>query len=80
MRAVRRRDEFKEAGASARIVFNGVSMMSADRPGRGSAAGEDDRGRAARRRRIGKVHRSSKGGAQVFGVHAGVGAQRQNGD
>jgi len=80
MRSVWRRDEFKEAGASARTVFIGVSMMLADRSGRGSAAGEGDRGRAARRRRIGKVHRSSKGGARVLGVHAGVGAQRQNGD
>jgi len=80
MRSVWRGDEFKEAGASARIAFSGVSMMSTDRPGRGSAAGVGDRGRAARRRRIGAVHRSSKGGARVFGVHAGVGAQRQNGD
>jgi hypothetical protein len=78
MRSVWRRDEFKEAGASARIVFNGVSMMLADRPGHRSAAGQG--GRAARRRRIGAVHRSSKGGARILGVHAGVGAQRRNGN
>ena len=55
-------------------------MMLADRRRRGPAAGESDLGRAARRQEIDRVHQSSKGGAQVFGVHAGVGAREQNGD
>jgi hypothetical protein len=88
-RSAGRRDELKGAGASVRIDFIGVSMTFPDRPRHGSTAKEsglghaargDAKARGARRREIDWVHHSSKGGAQVFGVHAGVAARGQNGD
>jgi hypothetical protein len=89
MRSAGRSDKFKGAGASLRIVFIGVSAVFPDRPRHGLAAQDGHRRRAAglganargaRRREIEVVHHSSKGGAQVFGIHAGVGAREQNGD
>ena len=84
-----RPDKFKEAATSARIVSIGVSMVFRDRPRQGLAAQDGDRRRAAcwgvkargaPRQEIDGVHYSSKGGAQVLGIHAGVGAHERNGD
>jgi hypothetical protein len=55
-------------------------MVFPDRARRGLAAQDGERRPGAPQRGIDKVHHSSKGGALVFGVHAGVGARKQNGD
>ena len=64
-------------------------MVFRDRPRHGLAAQDGDRRRAARwgvkargapRQEIDGVHHSNKGGAQVLGIDAGVGAREQNGD
>jgi hypothetical protein len=64
-------------------------MAFLDRPRHGLAAQHGDRRRASRRsakaggaprQEIDVVRHSSKGGARVLGIHAGVGAREQNGD
>jgi hypothetical protein len=70
--------QIEEAADSATFVFIGVSTAVRDRPRHDLAA--PDGGRGAPSEEIDVTDHSSKGGAQLLGVHAGAGARGHNGD